>query len=63
MVIGTVLNTLCLLTVTFMTEGKMLREWPKDRVKSYKKYQREVSMIVPWPWIGGDETEAEGKEE
>ena len=45
MVIGTLLNTSCLLTVTFMTEGKMLREWTEDRVALYKKYQQEVSMI------------------
>ena len=55
MFVGTFLNTSCLLTVTYMTEGKMLREWTKDRVALYKKYQREVSMIVPWPSSNSNE--------
>ena len=51
MIIGTVMNTACLLTVTSMTESKMLREWPKERVQLYKQYQQEVSMLVPWPCV------------
>lgn len=49
MIIGTVMNSVCLCTVTFMTEKKMLKEWEKNRAELYRQYQREVSILIPMP--------------
>ena len=47
--VGTVLNSLVLLTVTFMTEAKMLREWAPSRAQLYREYRRTTSMWLPLP--------------
>jgi steroid 5-alpha reductase family enzyme len=46
---GTFINSLCLATVTLMTEQKMLSEWTEERVKLYKLYQKNVSVLIPFP--------------
>eukprot|EP00966_Prymnesium_polylepis_P218105 5047994-Prymnesium_polylepis.2 len=46
---GTALNSFVLLTVTFMTEAKMLREWAPSRAHLYREYQRTTSMWLPLP--------------
>ncbi len=45
---GTVINSLTLATVTYMTEGKMMREWPAERIKLLKRYIKQTSPCVPW---------------
>ena len=47
-IVGTFFNSFILAVVTEMTEGKMLREWPQERAKLFKEYQKTTSALIPW---------------
>ncbi|KAF5836113.1 hypothetical protein DUNSADRAFT_6366 [Dunaliella salina] len=46
MVVGTLFNSLCMIPVTMMTEGRMLAR--PERAELFKEYQRTTSVWVPW---------------
>jgi len=46
MVLGTLFNSLCMIPVTMMTEGRMLAR--PERAELFKEYQRTTSVWVPW---------------
>merc|ERR1719433_1477369 len=46
---GTLFNSLILVSVTLMTENRMLSRWPLERAERYREYQRTTSPWVPMP--------------
>lgn len=46
MVAGTLINSLCLATVTLMVEKRMLEK--PERRQAFLEYQRTTSVLVPW---------------
>jgi steroid 5-alpha reductase family enzyme len=46
MVAGTLINSLCLATVTLMVEQRMLER--PERKQAFFEYQRTTSVLVPW---------------
>ena len=46
---GWLFNTIVLITVTCMTEDRMLSNWDKDRVALYREYKRATSSWIPLP--------------
>ncbi|ELR17431.1 uncharacterized protein ACA1_061710 [Acanthamoeba castellanii str. Neff] len=46
MVAGTLINSLCLATVTLMVEQRMLER--PERKQAFLEYQRTTSVLVPW---------------
>jgi steroid 5-alpha reductase family enzyme len=48
MLCGWVINTATLITVTFMTENRMLKNWDGERAELYRKYRNETSAWFPW---------------
>ena len=52
---GALFNSLVLASVTVMTETRMLKNWPPERVKLYRAYMRRTGPCVPgprWPFWG-----------
>lgn len=47
-ILGTFINSIVLGIVTYMTETKMLREWPPERADIYREYQKKTSVWIPW---------------
>jgi len=46
---GWLFNTFVLITVTFMTEDRMVTKWDDARVVLYKEYKRTTSAWLPLP--------------
>lgn len=46
MIWGAVINTLCLMIVTFMVEDRMVRV--KERADAYRQYQKTTAIWLPW---------------
>ena len=50
LIMGALLNSICLASVTVMTEKKMLDRWEDPNRRSlYGEYQRNVSVLIPLP--------------
>ena len=53
MLSGWVINTATLITVTFMTEKRMLDNWEPERAQRYREYRKCTSAWIPLPRFKG----------
>ena len=53
MLSGWVINTATLITVTFMTEKRMLDNWEPERAQRYREYRKRTSAWIPLPRFKG----------